>query len=326
MESDKGPRFQGAPSRARYSDEVHNESKSDGPGDAGDSRFTDLDRPALDAGALRRALCPPSGPFGRVEVVDETTSTNECLASDAAADPASWPDLSVLSADFQSDGAGRRGRGWATPPRSAVLVSVLVRPGTGEDGWPAAAYGWLPLLGGLAAAESLAQVAELDTCVKWPNDVLNRHGEKKLVGVLARALTLDHGDRSEDAVVLGAGINVSATRGELPVETATSVQLAGGSTTDRDTILRAYLRRVAYWYAAMRHAGGDAESAGLAAAVRENTVTIGRSVAAELPGGGRLTGRARAMDDSGRLVIIDAEGTSHSVSAGDVVHLRAGEP
>lgn len=318
VESDKRPRFQVAFNRARYSDEVHNDSKTDG-------RFTDLERPGLDAGALTRALCPPAGPFARVELTDETTSTNERLAGDAASDPGSWPDLSVLSTDFQSAGAGRRGRGWTTPPRSAVLVSVLLRPGADGPGWPADAYGWLPLLGGLAATESLHDVAELDTCVKWPNDVLTRGSDKKLVGVLARALTIDHGDRHEDAVVLGAGINVSLGADELPVDVATSVKLEGGSTTDRDTILRAYLRRVAYWYAALREAGGNAESAGLAAAVRENTVTIGQSVAAELPGGERLVGRARAMDDSGRLVIVDAAGTTHSVSAGDVVHLRGGQ-
>ncbi|GAB3566062.1 biotin--[acetyl-CoA-carboxylase] ligase [Spelaeicoccus albus] len=302
---------------------MHNESNSGTPGDAG--RFSDLERPGLDVRALRRALCPPSGPFARVELVEEIASTNEQLAGDASADQAAWPDLSVLTTDYQSAGAGRRGRGWATPPRSAVLVSVLLRPGQDGPGWPADAYGWLPLLGGLAAAEALADVAGLDTGVKWPNDVLVREGEKKLVGVLARALTIDRGDRNESAVVLGAGINVSLSAAELPVETATSVELAGGSTTDRDTILRAYLRRAAYWYAAMRETGGDAESAGLAAAVRENTMTIGRDVVAELPGGERLTGRARAMDDAGRLVIIDPAGVPTSLAAGDVVHLRAGD-
>lgn len=304
---------------ARYSDEVHNVSQSGSSDEHG--RFSDLSRPGLDVRAVRRALCPPSGPFARVEIVDESASTNEQLAAAAAADEASWPDLSVLSADFQSAGAGRRGRGWSAPPRSAVLVSVLLRPGD----WPSAAYGWVPLLGGLAAAEALDDVAGLATGVKWPNDVLLRHGEKKLVGVLARALTIDSATGSENAVVLGAGINVSLTAGELPVDTATSIGLAGGATTDRDTVLRAHLRRVAYWYAAMRESGGDAEAAGLAAAVRDKTLTIGKDVTAELPGGDRLTGRARAMDDSGRLVIVGADGAATSVSAGDVVHLRAGD-
>lgn len=291
---------------------MHTESTNGGS--SGSARYSDLDRPGLDVFALRRALCPPAGPFSSIDVIAETPSTNEALAEKAV----DSSDLSVLTADFQSAGAGRRGRGWTAPPRSSVLVSVLLRPG--ESAWTPDAYGWLPLLGGLAVTESLRAVAGLETGVKWPNDVLAGPAEKKLAGVLARAVTIG----SETAVVLGAGVNVSLAADELPVDTATSVRLAGGTTTDRDTILRAYLRRLAYWYAAMRDADGDAGSAGLAAAVRENTLTLGRTVSAELPGGERLTGSARAIDDAGRLVIAAADDTHH-VSAGDVLHLRAGE-
>jgi BirA family biotin operon repressor/biotin-[acetyl-CoA-carboxylase] ligase len=54
--------------------------------------------------------------------------------------------------------------------------------------------------------------------------------------------------------------------------------------------------------------------------------TLGRAVRAELPGGSELTGQALALDPHGGLVVRDDEGERHTVSAGDVVHLRPAGP
>jgi BirA family biotin operon repressor/biotin-[acetyl-CoA-carboxylase] ligase len=82
--------------------------------------WRDLRRPPLRQTALRRALLPPSGPFARLDVVPRVGSTNEALAEAAAADPGAWPDLSVLTADHQDAGRGRRSRAWTTPAGSAL--------------------------------------------------------------------------------------------------------------------------------------------------------------------------------------------------------------
>jgi len=278
--------------------------------------WLDLQRPPLRQQALRRALTAPSGPFARVEVAERTGSTNADLLRAATGEPAAWPDLSVLTTDSQQAGRGRLDRTWVTPPRSAVAVSVLLRPEV-----PPSAWSWLPLLTGAAVAEALRRVAGVPAGLKWPNDVLLEGPDgvlRKVCGVLAEVLPA----APPAGVVVGIGLNVSQDAGELPVPTATSLRLAGAATTDRDTLLRAVLRRLADDYATWRDAGGDVLGTGLAARVRESCWTLGREVRVELPGGGVLAGLAEELDDDGRLVVRDAAGAAHPVAAGDVVHAR----
>lgn len=280
--------------------------------------WLDLRRPPLRQEALRHALLPPSGPFARVDVVPRTGSTNADLVAAAESDPVAWPDLSVLTTDHQDAGRGRLERVWHTPPRAAIAVSVLLRPSL-----PPSAWSWLPLLAGAAVTQALRRVAGVEAGVKWPNDVLVRDPDgdsRKVCGVLTEAVL---GRGAEPAVVVGIGLNVSQSRGELPVPTATSLLLAGAATTDRDTVLRAVLRSFAGEYATWRDAAGDVAASGLAARVRESCWTLGEPVRVEVPGGRVLAGIAEELDDDGRLVVRDEDSGRHAVAAGDVVHLRS---
>ncbi|UER53725.1 biotin--[acetyl-CoA-carboxylase] ligase [Kineosporiaceae bacterium SCSIO 59966] len=290
----------------------------------------DLDRPPLRADALRAALLAPSGPFARLDVVARTGSTNADLLAAAAADPAGYPDLSVLATDHQVAGRGRLARSWQAPERSSVEVSVLLRPDV-----PARRWSWLPLLAGTAVAAATRRVAGVRAGVKWPNDVLVEVPDAeqdagadaagkvaepaagKVAGVLAEAVP------GQGALVVGIGLNVTQTRAELPVPTATSLRLAGAATTDRDTVLRAVLRAVADRYARWVAADGDVTASGLAAEVRESCWTLGRAVRVVLPAG-EVVGTAEELDDDGRLVVRDAAGERHALSAGDVVHAGVG--
>jgi BirA family biotin operon repressor/biotin-[acetyl-CoA-carboxylase] ligase len=277
--------------------------------------WQDLQRPPLRTGALRAALLAPSGPLSRLDVVPESGSTNRDLVAAAVADPGAWPDLSVLTTDHQSAGRGRLDRTWTTPPRAALAVSVLLRPGTPSPGWS-----WLSLLGGLSVVEALRRVAGVDAGLKWPNDVLVRDEdgtERKVSGVLAEVVP-----GPDPAVVVGLGLNVSQDADELPVPTATSLRLAGAATTDRDTLLRAVLRELAARYAQWREHGGNAVASGLAARAREACWTLGRDVRVEMPAGRALTGVAEGLDDEGRLLLRGGDGTPATVAAGDVVHVR----
>jgi BirA family biotin operon repressor/biotin-[acetyl-CoA-carboxylase] ligase len=125
--------------------------------------------------------------------------------------------------------------------------------------------------------------------------------------------------------VIGMGVNVSTRAEELPETTgvpATSLKVAGAKSTDRDPLLRALLRNVASWYAGWRDADADAEMSGLLAAYRRNCSTIGRPVRVLLPGGDALEGEATEVDGQGQLVVRTADGVTHRVSAGDVLHVR----
>ncbi|MGP3973121.1 biotin--[acetyl-CoA-carboxylase] ligase [Streptomyces sp. 8N114] len=274
------------------------------------NRWSDLDRPPLNQAALRKALLGEGSIWTDLEVVESIGSTNTELA-DRARKGAAAPG-SILVAEEQTAGKGRLDRSWTAPPRSGLFFSMLLRPDP-----PATRWGWLPLLGGVAAAGALARSAGVDTGLKWPNDVLTtgKGGERKIGGILAERV-------GEDSVVLGIGLNVTLREDELPVPTAGSLALAGAQGTDRDPLLRAVLRAVEDWYGRWTAADGDAAAGALLDAYAAGCVTLGRTVRAMLPGGNELVGEAVAVDGDGRLIIASEQGVQHPVAAGDIVHLR----
>ena len=281
------------------------------------SRWSDLERPPLNAAALRTALVREGGPYTGLTVTESTGSTNADLRAAARAGTA--PAGTVLVAEEQTSGRGRLGRGWSAPPRSGLFFSVLLAPGPAV---PAARWGWLPLLAGVAAATALSRTAGVDTALKWPNDLLVTVDgeERKFGGILAERTAGRDGD---PAVVLGIGLNVSLRAEELPVPHAGSLRLAGAPVLDRDPLLRAVLRSLADWYTRWADSGGDPAASGLDAAYAAGCATLGRQVRAELPGGAELHGEAAAIDGDGRIVVVTGDGTRHPLAAADIVHLRA---
>ncbi|MFE9767162.1 biotin--[acetyl-CoA-carboxylase] ligase [Streptomyces sp. NPDC005808] len=286
---------------------------SDEPDEPGPGRWSDLDRPPLNVASLRRALVRDGSLWSGIEVVARTGSTNSDLVALATEGKAA--EGAVLVAEEQNAGRGRLDRQWTAPARSGLFFSVLLKPA----GVPVERWGWLPLLSGVAVATALSRAAGVDTALKWPNDLLVTvdGAERKTGGILAeRAGT--------DAVVIGIGINVTLREDELPVPGAGSLALAGASTTDRDTVLRAVLRSLAEWYDRWRAADGDPVASGLQETYAAGSATLGRVVRAELPGGRSISGEAVAVDGDGRLVLATGEGVQEPVAAGDIVHLRAG--
>ncbi|WP_225803761.1 biotin--[acetyl-CoA-carboxylase] ligase [Streptomyces sp. NK15101] len=270
--------------------------------------WSDLDRPPLNATALRRALVLPDSLWTSLDVVTGTGSTN----SDLAARADELPEGAVLVAEEQTSGRGRLDRTWTAPARSGLFLSVLLKPAVPVHRW-----GWLPLLTGVAAATGLAKAAGVDISLKWPNDLLVSVAgeERKTGGILAERA-------GADAIVVGLGINVTLREDELPVPGAGSLLLADAVSTDRDTLLRAVLRSLADHYGDWVRADGDPAASGLQEAYAAGCATLGRRVRAELPGERMLEGEAVALDGDGRLVVATEGGGTEAVGAGDIVHLR----
>lgn len=260
-----------------------------------------MQRPALDALEIVAALRARGCAWIDVRCSALTGSTNEDLRVLAESGA---PEGTLVTTDAQTAGRGRMGRTWEAPPRSGIFVSVLLRPHA-----PQARWGWLPLLTGVAIAEVLAGLG-VEAGLKWPNDVMV--GEAKLAGILA--------ERAGDAVIVGAGINVSLTRAELPVPAATSLALEGADSLDRTLVLTVVVDRLARRYAAWDAAAGDPERSGLARDYADACLSLGRAVRVTLPTSAEITGVAERIDDDGRLVVGGHPPTA--VAAGDVVHVR----
>lgn len=247
-------------------------------------------------------------------------STNTELVRRAA----ELPDLAVLATDHQTAGRGRLDRVWSAPPGASLAVSVFVRLE------PAALdpqrLGWLPLLAGVAMTRAARELGVAGAGLKWPNDVLV--DGRKLSGLLTELTA--HG------VVIGAGLNVAMTEEQLPVPTATSLTIEGvaadGPVVDgadeaadaalADRALAAYLRALLDLVAQWRE---PTTAAGLRSLVEPVLSTLGAAVRVDQPGLPPLRGTAVGLDDDGRLLVRDADGSSSAdvaVSAGDVTHLR----
>jgi BirA family transcriptional regulator, biotin operon repressor / biotin---[acetyl-CoA-carboxylase] ligase len=276
--------------------------------------MTDTDRPKrppLDGVALTKQVVRPDGLWSEVVVVERTGSTNTDCAARARAGA---PEGLVLAAEEQTAGRGRLDRTWLSPARAALTFSVLLRP----VGVPPVRRGWLPLLVGVAAATAARQVSGLDVRLKWPNDLLL--GPRKLAGILA--------EQSGGAVIAGIGVNVSASRGELPATgaaalPATSLLLEGSASLDRERLLGEILAQIERWYQAWRDTQipGDPQASGLRTAYLGLCSTVGRDVRADLPAGTVIRGTAAGIDMDGRLIVRTPDGEV-AVSAGDVRHLR----
>ncbi|MQA02756.1 MAG: biotin--[acetyl-CoA-carboxylase] ligase [Streptosporangiales bacterium] len=266
------------------------------------------ERAPLRADELTAAIVRGGALWRAVRVTPSTASTSADLAAVAGTEAEGL----IQVAEFQERGRGRLDRTWQAPPRSALTFSVLLAPAdVAVDRWP-----WLPLLAGVAAVDALADVLPQGAGLKWPNDVLV--GDRKVAGILA--------ERVGGALVLGMGLNVSLRADELPVDTATSLLLAGAADVDRTALLAALLDRLAAEYVAWRRAAGDATASGLLDRYRQRCVTLGRAVRVQLPGDQVLDGTAIDVAPSGALLVTDPAGSEHELAAGDVVHVRPTPP
>jgi BirA family biotin operon repressor/biotin-[acetyl-CoA-carboxylase] ligase len=221
----------------------------------------------------------------------------------------------VLLTRDQRSGRGRLDRSFVTPRGTALAISVLVR----MPDVPLAARGWIPLIAGVAMREAVAaQLLGNTVGLKWPNDVLvdTPDGHRKICGILAETTTVP------GAIVIGAGVNTALAAADLPVPAATSFA-ALGATCDDDALLAGYLRELDRLLRALAAADGDAIASGVRAAAEAVCLTLGREVAASLPDGSTLRGRADSLAADGRLVIVPGSSASPvALSAGDIVHLR----
>ncbi|MFD0924038.1 biotin--[acetyl-CoA-carboxylase] ligase [Saccharopolyspora rosea] len=272
----------------------------------------------LDAERLR-ARVVPNGPYAALDVVTATGSTNSDLVSAAGRGAV---DRTVLIAEEQFAGRGRLQRQWSSPRGAGLHMSILLRPNV-----PPAQIAWLPLIAGVALAETVTRTTGITAALKWPNDLLLGEPDewRKGAGILAEAIT----DPSGTAIVLGMGVNVHQRREDLPARPdglpATSLA-AEGAEVDREEFTAALLLAFAELDELWRRDGGDVVGSGLLDRYRRLCGTLGRQVRVELGADEQLLGTAVDVDEQGRLVVRGADGTTTSVSAGDVVHLRPAGP
>jgi BirA family biotin operon repressor/biotin-[acetyl-CoA-carboxylase] ligase len=229
--------------------------------------------------------------FWDVRVFDEVPSTNSVAAEIAQ------PGL-VVVAGHQTAGRGRLGRTWEAPPRSSLLVSVVLDVSWVWDGRPQLATVALALAASDACGPARPQL-------KWPNDLVV--GDGKVGGILAETVP------GAGVIVAGLGLNVR-WGGAAPPPPGVSFDALGVG-LDPVAVLDDLLR--------ILDARLDQDVDLLLDDYRARSATLGRQVRIESPGGD-LEGTAVEITSEGHLLVQDDGGEMLTVAAGDVVHLRAG--
>jgi BirA family biotin operon repressor/biotin-[acetyl-CoA-carboxylase] ligase len=243
----------------------------------------------------------PSGyRLHHLPVVGSTNDEAKALARAGAAPG------TVIWADVQSAGRGRRGREWQSPAGN-LYMSLIQRPAG-----PPATAAQLGFVTALALSDALAVLPNREGGVtaislKWPNDVLVNG--RKIAGILLESETGIGGD--VDFVVIGTGVNI-ATAPEGVEYPATSLAAEG----IRDIAPAALLNN---FIAAFDHRARQWRTTGfpaIRAAWLARANGIGESIRVRLERS-TLDGRFLDLDDDGALVLQSAEGVRR-ITAGAV--------
>jgi len=244
---------------------------------------------------------------------DQVGSTND-IAREWAQSGA--PAGAIVIAEEQTTGRGRFGRSWVSPPGSALLFSVILRPAIDTE-----FLSRLTMLGAVAVSDALSALPNLPLDwigLKWPNDVLL--AGRKVAGILSEAVWDVEMGRSLEAVILGIGLNIRVDFTDTPLANqATSIERAIGTPVSRPDLLSKLLERIDYW-------GERLQEPVLYSRWRARLVTIGQRVvvsnwAARESATGpaqRMSGTVLDVDDDGTLLFQSDAGQVHRLIAGDV--------
>jgi BirA family biotin operon repressor/biotin-[acetyl-CoA-carboxylase] ligase len=236
-------------------------------------------------------------------------STNDIAATLAAARQA--PEGTVVVADAQTAGRGRRGRDWFSPPGGGLYVSIVLSPGRSPHDRNRRVTRLVTLAAGTALAEAIQTVTGLSVAVKWPNDLYV--SRRKLAGILAETV----GNAGADPIVLGYGINVGPM--SYPPELrdrATSLETELGRSVDRALLLAESLAAIAQRYDDLFEGRFDA----ILDAWRARAPASSGAHVTWMTGAGAAFGVTAGIDGDGALLVVVGERVERIV-AGEVIWL-----
>jgi BirA family biotin operon repressor/biotin-[acetyl-CoA-carboxylase] ligase len=238
---------------------------------------------------------------------DSLPSTNTEAARQAAQGA---PEGLCVVAREQTKGRGRAGRTWVSPADAGLYFSIVLRPKSLHmRSWPL-----LTLMAALAVRDALHETCELETDIKWPNDILVH--ERKLCGILAETVEAESGR----AVVIGIGINLNDNAFPPELKTiATSIAALTGHTPDREQLLQSLIRALEQRYKFLQMPSGEEET--IRAWSLHSSYAQGRRVRVQLDTE-MFDGWTRGLEPDGALRVETLTGEIRIIRAGDVTSLR----
>jgi BirA family biotin operon repressor/biotin-[acetyl-CoA-carboxylase] ligase len=233
----------------------------------------------------------------------EIDSTNNQARNLAAA---GYPEGTIVVAEMQTAGRGRRGRSWYSPAIKGIYLSVILRPIL-----PLKEISRVSLVTAVAVAETLEAELNLRPHIKWPNDILVNN--RKIAGILSEAVTDMDG---VEYIVTGIGLNINNHAQDFPSEfrsTATSSLAEYDRPGSRVKVLQGLLERLENHYFELL--GGN--FANTLEKGKSLSMVIGRELQLDTING-FIVGQAIDIDDNGFLIMRDQSGTIHTIMSGEI--------
>lgn len=241
-----------------------------------------------------------------------TVPSTQDVARELAASGA--PGGTVVIADRQTAGRGRRGRPWDDDPSGGSLaLTVLLDVPTDH----VLQLHLLPHALGLAVVDAVAvdDAPARRPVLKWPNDVVVVRDlplpASKLAGILVERERVPGGVEGEAGEVLLCGVGVNVDLGRSPAD-RTDVATLHGAAPDRAALLVALITSLDRALGQLAATPGE-----LLDRYRQACATIGREVTVVLAGDERLHGTAVGIDEDGRLLVSDGA-RIHAILSGTV--------
>ncbi len=244
-----------------------------------------------------------AGWLGRDIIYLKSVDSTNILAMTLAAQGAVHG--TVVTADSQTAGRGRKGREWHSPPGTNLYLSMILRPPVS----PAEAS-QIPVISVIASMRALRRLCPgLDCGVKWPNDVFC--GGRKISGTLCEMKA--EMDRVEH-VVVGTGINVNTDpRNHDMPETATSLLMETGCSQSRSRLAARLLEDFEAVYDQWLAEGS---LKGFLREWEDSSLLLGRRI--DISTATRIiTGKSMGIAENGALKLQLRDGSVHLVYAGD---------
>ena len=226
------------------------------------------------------------------------TSTHSTMDVARAEAEAGADHGTAVLAEEQSAGRGRFGRSWVSPSGKNIYLTLLLRP-------PLDTLRSLSVVGPLAVAEAVEEIAGLATRIKWPNDVVV--GGRKLCGVLIES-ELSGQEVRYSLVGIGVNVNFDIDEASEIAGIATSVKRELGRDVSREEVLATLLNRFEALYED-RPAAFSGWRARLETLGRQVTVRFREQV---------YEGVAEDVDADGNLILRRPDGSTLALEAGEV--------
>lgn len=241
----------------------------------------------------------------RILSFDSVDSTNNVAM--AHAHKGAEEGLCVV-ASSQTEGRGRYGRRWESPPTIGLYFTALLRPAFPAEHFP------LITLGAAVAVHDTLSDLGVSADIKWPNDLLV--DEKKICGILAETSETPQGP----AVIVGIGINLfSGELGQGLAGTAISIESVSGNAPNRNDVVGSLVKYLFFHYARLSSASGRAETVSEWSA--RSSFAHGKRVRAE-NSGKKVDGITDGITDKGALRIRTDSGVV-LLEAGEVTRVRS---